>query len=84
MARKAEQLKIEDPCYLQVNTSYIYDFELRCSFRKQLKKARNDKQNVIIFYDEVSTLERLIDNDRYIFDSESQIDITFAKMPKNH
>lgn len=74
----------EELCYLQVDKSYVYDFELRCSFRKHLKEARKNKQNAIIFYDEVSTLESLIDNDRYIFDSEGQIDITFAKIPKNH
>ncbi len=74
----------EKPCYLQVDKSYVYDFELRIQLRKQLKDARNNKQNAIIFYDEVSTLESLIDNDHYFFDSEGQIDITFAKIPKNH
>lgn len=74
----------EELCYLQVDKSYVYDFELRIQFRKHLKEARKNKQNAIIFYDEVSTLESLIDNDRYIFDSEGQIDITFAKIPKNH
>lgn len=73
----------EEPCYLQVNESYVYDFELRIHFRKRLKEARNNKQNAIIFYDKVSTLERLIDNDQYIFDSEGQIDITFVKIPEN-
>lgn len=73
----------EEPCYLQVDENYVYDFELRIHFRKRLKEARNNKQNAIIFYDKVSTLERLIDNDRYIFDSEGQIDITFAKIPEN-
>ncbi len=74
----------EEFCYLQVDKSYINDFESRCHFRKSLKEARNNKQNAIIFYDEVSTLESLIDNDRYIFDSEGQIDITFAKIPENY
>ena len=70
--------------YLQVNKRFVSDFDLRCFFRKCLRKAIEDKQNTVIFYDEVSTLEGLLDNDRYIFDSEGQIDITFAKIPKNH
>ena len=73
----------EEPCYLLVDKRDVCDFELRIQFRKELKEARKNKQNVIIIYDEVSTLENLIDNDRYIFDSEGQIDITFAKIPEN-
>ena len=69
MVSKADN-KIEEPCYLLVDKRDVCDFELRIQFRKELKEARKNKQNVI-------------DNDRYIFDSEGQIDITFAKIPKS-
>ena len=74
----------KDVRYLSVDKSYISDFDKRCHFRKCLKEARTNKQNAVIFYDEVFTLERLLDHDRYFFDSEGQINITFEEIPKNH